>query len=169
MSICYHCCVIFHYVTKPQFISSFYYYPTLQFGANKSSAKINSLVQVFWWTCVCILSGVDLEVEVLGHRVSVCSTLVSGCVNLYSLQQSKGVAPLTFQHLSVIDFFCFGHTSEYVSVLHYGFGVLWSDDQWSWTLINTFTCNLNILFCKVLVLVFCLFSYRSVWLFCIDF
>ena len=41
----------------------------------------------------------------LGHRVGVCSTLVSGCVNLYSLQQSKGVAPLTFQHLSVIDFF----------------------------------------------------------------
>lgn len=62
--------------------------------------------------------------EVLGHRVSVCSTLVSGCVNLYSLQQSKQVAPLTFQHLSVIDFFCFGHSSEYVSVLHYGFGVL---------------------------------------------
>ena len=105
MSICYHCCVIFHCVTKPQFISSFYYYHTLQFGANKSSAKINSFVQVFWWTCVCILSGVDLEVEVLGHRVGVCSTLVSGCVNLYSLQQSKGVAPLTFQHLSVIDFF----------------------------------------------------------------
>lgn len=104
MFICYHCCVIFHCVTKPQFISSFYYYHTLQFGAIKSSAKINGLVQVFWWTCVCILSGVDLEVEMLGHRVSVCSTLVSGCVNLYSLQQSEGVAPLTFQHLVLLTF-----------------------------------------------------------------
>lgn len=95
---------MFHCVTKPQFISSFYYYHTLQFGAIKSSAKINCLVQVFWWTCVCILSGVDLEVGMLGHRVSVCSTLVSGCVNLYSFQQSEGVAALTFQHLVLLTF-----------------------------------------------------------------
>lgn len=95
---------MFHCVTKPQFISSFYYYHTLQFGAIKSSAKINCFVQVFWWTCVCILSGVDLEVGMLGHRVSVCSTLVSGCVNLYSFQQSEGVAALTFQHLVLLTF-----------------------------------------------------------------
>ena len=35
---------------------------------------------------------------------SVCSTLVSGYVNLYSLQQSEGVAPLTFQHLVLLTF-----------------------------------------------------------------
>lgn len=101
--IYYHCCInsimwLSHHLFDHFIITILYSFWLLK-AVLKWIVLYKFFVQVFWWTYVYILLGLDLEVEVLGHRVSVCSALVSGCVNLYSLQQSKGVAPLTFQLL----------------------------------------------------------------------
>lgn len=68
-----HSGIVFHYVDIPYYLFfSWWMLSYFQVLAIMSHAALNSLVQVFWWICVCISFRYLHSSSIVGHSICIC-------------------------------------------------------------------------------------------------